>query len=450
MNDVLRLQAPTNVRYRVLAWLSALSLITYIDRVCIKEVQDDICGVVGIGDQGFAWVLAAFALSYSLFEVPTGLMGDRLGPRKVLCRIVLWWSVFTALTGCVWAFTLDSGLVLPIPSLSGSPFEIPLVFNGFVLLILIRFLFGIGEAGAFPNIARAVRTWFPFSERGQAQGYIWMFGRWGGAMAPLLVAQLVGWFTWRGAFWFFGLVGLAWVVGFLWRYRDSPADHPLMNDAERALLTKDGPAKETPPPLSWSTLFKSRTFWLLCIMYFFSNCGWCFFITWDRKYYKEVLKIDQGTLEWLTGGPLFFGGIACMLGGFLTDRQVQLWGRRWGRTLQAFLANFLAGVFFIVALFMPWPLLTVGCLCLASFLKDFSMAVSWATCIDVGHRYAGTVSGFMNMVGNMGTFVSPPIVAYLARKGDWDLALVYSAGMFVAAAVCWLFIEPRRVIVYKL
>src|SRR5206468_7186826 len=121
-----------------------------------------------------------------------------------------------------------------------------------------------------------------------------------------------------------------------------------------------------------------------------------------------------------------------------------------GRTLQGFAAYLLGGTFFVVALAAPWPLATVLCLCLASFMKDFAMAVSWSTCLDVGHRYSGTVSGFMNMVGNLGTFFSPPIVAYLARKGQWDLALVYSAAMFFTAAVCWLFVNPRRVIVYAL
>jgi len=184
-------------------------------------------------------------------------------------------------------------------------------------------------------------------------------------------------------------------------------------------------------------------------MYFFSNSGWCFFITWDVEYYKQVLGLTGRALDVASGAPLFCGGVACLLGGFLTDRQVRVWGRRWGRTLQGCAAYLLGGTFFTVALFMPWPLAAVACLCLASFMKDFAMAVSWATCLDMGHRYSGTVSGFMNMVGNLGTFVSPPIVAYLAKQGDWGSALVYSAAMFFTAAGCWLFVNPRRVIVYS-
>src|SRR5207237_5478895 len=138
-----------------------------------------------------------------------------------------------------------------------------------------------------------------------------------------------------------------------------------------------------------------------------------------------------------------------LLCGLGTDRRVRQLGRRWGRTLQGLISYFLGGLFFALALSSAEPWLAVLCLCTASFLKDFAMAVSWSTCIDIGHRYSGTVAGFMNMVGNLGTFFSPPIVAALAHAGNWNLALVYSAGMFFVAALGWLFINPRRVIVYK-
>jgi MFS family permease len=437
------LETPTLVRYKVLAWMCALSMITYIDRVCISRVQRDMQTDLGISDGQFAWVFAAFGLAYALFEVPSGWLGDRFGPRLVLCRIVLWWSLFTALTGSVWYFTLDSGYVL-LPGV----LDLPLLLNAFVALLIVRFLFGMGEAGAYPNIARALRNWFPFARRGLAQGLLWTFGRWGGAVAPLLIMFFAGHFGWRGAFYVFGLMGVVWVVGFWFWYRDTPRQHPAVNDAERALIEQDLGDSGKPAPLSWRTMLRSPTLWLLCGMYFFSNCGWCFFITWHVRYYEKELYLAGTALDLAAGAPLFFGGIACLLGGFLTDRQVRVWGRRWGRTLQGFLAYFFGGTFFLLALVSAHPLLSVAALCTASFLKDFAMAASWSTCIDIGHRYSGTVAGFMNMVGNFGTFVSPPIVAALASAGNWGWALAYSAAMFFLACGCWLFIEPRKVIVY--
>lgn len=442
------IEKPTTVRYTVLAWACSLSMLTYIDRVCIKNVGGDMRLDLGISEQDFGWVFSSFGLAYALFEVPSGWLGDRYGPRAVLCRIVLWWSFFTALTGCVWRFSYDLGYVIPMPyPLSNWLEAIPLVINSLVLLIVVRFLFGAGEAGAYPNTARALRNWFPYARRGLAQGLLWTFGRWGGAVAPPLIAVFaLGW-GWRGAFVLFGVIGALWVVFFWYFFRNSPSEHPGVNAAERAFIQEKGD-EHAKLPISWGSILRSPTLWCLCGMYLFSNAGWCFFITWDVRYYETILHLGETELLLASGAPLFFGGVACLLGGFVTDRQVRVWGRRWGRTLQGFLAYFLGGSFFLLALVVDAPFLSVACLCIASFFKDFAMAVSWSTCIDVGHRYSGTIAGFMNGVGNMGTFIAPPIVAHLARQGQWNLALVFSATMFFLACVCWLFINPRRVIVY--
>jgi len=460
---------PTFVRYQVLGWACALSMITYIDRVCFKSVEKDISRALDLTPQQFAWAFSAFGLAYALFEVPSGWLGDRFGPRRVLCRIVLWWSFFTAMTGLIWKFSWGIG---------------PFVITSFALLIAIRFLFGAGEAGAYPNIARALRNWFPYSRRGLAQGLLWTFGRWGGAVAPLLIGVFAWAFGWRGAFVAFGVLGVLWVIAFAAFFRDRPEEHEGVNSAELDLI-RDG-AKESakPPPLSWANMLRSPTLWCLSLMYFCSNAGWCFFITWDGRYYESVLGLTHSSLRLASGAPLFFGGVACFLGGFITDRQVRKWGPRWGRTLQGAVAYALGCIFFLLALTTRNPILAVSALCLASFMKDFAMAVSWSTCIDIGHRYSGTVAGFMNMVGNLGTFVSPPIVAYLATvprsqemsiqaattaavaanplgvgplnavttvipHTNWELALVYSAGMFFLASLFWVFINPRKVIVYS-
>jgi ACS family glucarate transporter-like MFS transporter len=442
------LEKPTNVRYVVLAWACSLSMLTYIDRVCIKQVGGLMQFDLGIDKTDFGWVFAAFGLAYAAFEVPSGWLGDRYGPRQVLCRIVLWWSFFTALTGCLWHFSYPLGYDLPLPYPLTLWFEsIPLVFNSLVLLIAVRFLFGMGEAGAYPNTARALRNWFPYARRGLAQGLLWTFGRWGGAMAPGLIAVFMLPFGWRGAFIAFGILGALWVIAFAYFFRNSPADHPGVNDAERAYILEKGD-NVAKLPLSWRTMLRSRTLWCLSGMYFFSNAGWCFFITWDVEYYETVLGLESTELQFASGAPLFFGGVACLVGGFVTDRQVRVWGPRWGRTAQGMISYFLGGCFFLLALAVDTPILAVLFLCIASFCKDFAMAVSWSTCLDVGHRYSGTVAGFMNGVGNLGTFVAPPIVAHLAKHGQWELALAFSAGMFFLASACWLFINPRRVIVY--
>jgi MFS family permease len=460
----------TNVRYTVLAWACSLSMLTYIDRVCIKNVQGDMEASLGIDEKMFGLVFSAFGLAYAAFEVPSGWLGDRFGPRAVLVRIVLWWSLFTALTGCVWKFSHHLGYV-PMPAFLADWLDpIPLVINSLILMVIVRFLFGMGEAGAYPNMARALRNWFPYSRRGLAQGLLWAFGRWGGALAPPLIWLFAMPFGWRGAFIAFGILGALWALLFAFYFRNTPADHAGVNEAERAHieetdatanalragepplaapLQKDASAQ---PPLSWGSMLSSPNLWLLTGMYFCSNAGWCFFITWDVKFYEKVLELNAPSLMIASGAPLFFGGIACLSGGMITDRQVLVWGRRWGRTLQGCLAYALGGAFFLLALaFIDVPFLSVACLCVASFGKDFAMAVSWSTCIDIGHRYSGTVAGVMNGVGNLGTAFAPTFVGFLAggAGGDWRVALVFSATLFFIASICWLFINPRNVVVYS-
>ncbi|MFO0967569.1 MAG: MFS transporter [Gemmataceae bacterium] len=431
---------PTRVRYRVLGWFCALSTITYIDRVCIKQVQGDMQTDLGLSSGQFSWAFAAFSLSYALFEMPTGWLGDRFGPKRVLLRIVLCWLLFTCLTGLV----VGTGLF------------------AFLMLLSVRFLFGAGEAGAYPNIARGTRNWFPFAERGRAQGLVWTFGRWGGAIAPLLIIALTAPFNelglqgWRFGFVLLGVLGLVWVWGFAVYFRDQPRQHPDVNEPELAWIEKDGNAALKPAPLSWRTMLSSRTLWILSVMYFCSNAGWSIFITYDSKYLETNLHLSGWQLHLASGTPLFLGGLGCLLGGMLTDRQVRFWGRRWGRTLQGLIAYGLAMILFflVFGLTTSAPLLAFCCLAFASFVKDFAMPASWATTIDIGHRYSGTVAGFMNMIGNLGMVMAAPIGEAIARGAavdgemNWTAAIPFYAAMFGVSCVCWLFINPRRVIVY--
>jgi MFS family permease len=422
---------PTRVRWKVLAWLCSLAAITYVGRVGAIQVREDIEASLHLTPAITAWAFfSAFNLAYALFEIPSGRLGDKLGPRRVLTRIVLCWMTFTALTGAAW----DRWS-----------------------LAFCRFLFGAGEAGAFPNIARASREWFPFAERGLAQGLVWMFARWGGAIAPLLMMVLALPFGWRGSFALMSVLGMIWVWTFYRNFRDTPQQDARVNEAECALIA--GTLKDTskPAPLSWSTMLLSRTLWALSIMYFCSNAGWSFFASWITDYLKKDLHLSGIQLVLGSGGPLFFGGISCLLGGFLTDRQVKMWGRRWGRTLLGAVSYGAGGGLFLLAVGATGKhvLLAYTAICLSSFIKDLGLASSWATTIDIGHRYSGTVAGVMNSLGNLGQVVAPPVVARLALRAgtpghpNWKTALYFYAAMFFVASISWLFVNPRRVIVYS-
>jgi ACS family glucarate transporter-like MFS transporter len=421
---------PTWERWKVLGWLSCIAVFTYIGRIGISgQIRENIESDLHLVPALTAYAISAFTLSYALFELPSGWLGDRFGPRKVLTRIVMCWMVFTALTAAAWNL--------------GS-------------LIAVRFMVGAGEAGAFPNIARATREWFPFRERGLAQGFVWMMARFGGAITFPLLLALSRFFGWRGAFVATGAFGVVWVILFWLRFRDKPDLDPKVNGAERVLIAEGRIQTKKAAPLSWETLFLSPTMWFLLLMYFASNAGWSFFASWITPYLEKDLHLKGMTLAVGSGAPLFFGGIACLIGGLLTDRLVRTWGRRWGRTLIGTIGYAIAGAMMLIALkYKSDPPIALSAICFSSFAKDLGMASTWAITIDVGHSYSGTVSGLMNSIGNLAQVISVPVVAQLAiwagthGELNWNISLYYYSAMFFISSFALLFIDARRTVVYS-
>jgi MFS family permease len=393
------------------------------------------------------WVFNAFTLGYLIFEVPGGWMGDAWGARRVLTRIVLWWSLFTALTGCVWAFSLGD---------SESLATLGLLNGGFLLLLLVRFLFGCGEAGAFPNLARVVGNWFPFQERGFAQGAIWTSARLGGAVAPFLTGRLADLLGWRQAFWVLGLVGIAWCVAFFSWFRNSPKEKPECNEAERELITA-GPygvkashaTGHAWPP--WRALLLSPSMGALCLAGAGVSFGWYFYATWQFKFLKEVHRMPDQYAEVFAGLPFLTGAAGALIGGSLSDWLIRHVGRRWGRSLIGFFGFGGAAVCVVLAGLVPasqtW--LCVVLLSLATFINDMAVPVIWAAGTDVGGRYAGTVGGVMNMVGGFGPMISQPCIPLWREAYGWPITLGILAAAWFVAALAWLFVDASKPIVVE-
>src|SRR5579883_443185 len=251
---------PSRARYWVIVFAVALAVLSYIDRVAISQAAGPISRDLSLSKSAMGLVFGAFGLSYSLFEVPTGWLGDWIGARKVLMRVVLWWSAFTALTGAAW---------------------------NFASLWIIRFLFGAGEAGCFPNITKMFSVWLPLSGRATAQGIMWASARWGGAFTPPLVIFAFHHMTWRAAFAVFGALGLVWIAAFALWFRYRPADHPAVNAAERALLSEVKELGELRAGVPWRRLIAHRSLWLLWMQYFTLSFGWYFYVTWLPTYLQE-------------------------------------------------------------------------------------------------------------------------------------------------------------------
>ncbi len=523
--------APTRVRYGVLAFAGVLSMITYLDRACIGQVAPYMKADFALSDAQWGYLMGAFGLAYALFEIPSGWLGDVYGPRRTLLRIVLWWSLFTALTGTIY----------PTPAT-------PLL--AFSILLSVSFLFGMGEAGAYPNIARAFHNWFPFSERGFAQGTVWMAGRFAGGMTPLVVLLLIYGISptnvgeavhWRHPFWIFGSLGVVWCIAFSAWFRDRPDQHPAVNAAERAHIlaqpptvstatltgvtsalasvdltpfrdrpgalldtptalvasagvegTRPSPAEtgnptwlppeeevDAEPPsapiepshanVPWRRLLLNRNLWALCGMYFFSSYGWYFNLFWLPQFLITrygVTKATHGiwTMSLLAGAPLLLGSTACLLGGLLTDFFIRRTGdRKWGRRLFGMVGHGCCALGYFVALLVfradgsPW--LFVLAIALGAWCNDLTMGASWASCLDIGRRYSGIVSGCMNTIGNLGgtmASVCTGLILYLSKRqlgevvGDsvgWQINLLTYGLVYLLSVALWSVFDATKPVV---
>jgi sugar phosphate permease len=411
-------QKPTRVRHWVIVFAVTLAVITYIDRVCISQAAPLMMKDLGLTKVQMGYAFTAFAVAYAIFEIPGGFLGDWMGPRRVLTRIVVWWSIFTAATGWVKSLTW---------------------------LVVVRFLFGAGEAGCFPNVTKAFTTWLPQRERVRAQGIMWMSARWGGAFTPMLVFAVLQVMSWRRSFELFGAIGVVWAIWFFWWFRDNPRDKPQMNAAERELLRETEGLHTSHVRVPWGKFLRSRTVWLLCMQYWCLSYGWYFYISWLPTYLQEGRGLNMGQSALLAGLPLFLGGVGSLFGGFFQgylSRRLDSMAK--ARRLMAYVGFTGATVLLIVSANLRDPVLAMIAMGFASFSNDLVMPGSWGACMDVGGKYAGTLSGAMNMMGNFGGALCPIAVGYIlaATNNNWTATFYVAAAAYFAGAFLWVFLDP--------
>jgi ACS family glucarate transporter-like MFS transporter len=405
---------PTRARHGVLAFTLALTAVAYLDRVCIATAAPAMKADLHLTDAQMGYVFSAFTFAYALFEVPSGWLADRFGARLMLTRIVIWWSVMTAATGAV---------------------------GGFVSLVLVRFLFGAGEAGTFPSISRAYARWLPAPERGRAFGLAIMTAALGGAATQPLVVALLRVIDWRHTFPLFGLVGLLWAVAWFRWFRDDPHRHSGVNAGELQLIGTDPPAPHGRVP--WRGLAGNRSLLALCLMYGAAIYGWYFYITWLPTYLLRARGFDLQQVGWLAALPLLSIGGGVLVGGWASDLLAHRWGARAGRRAPALVGFPLAALAIAGALLTPTPSIAAVLLAGAAGFAALGVSPAWAVCLEIGGRHAGVVSGAMNTFGNLGGTLSPIVIGLcLEAWSSWAASLLTVAVFYLVAAACWLAIDP--------
>jgi sugar phosphate permease len=392
--------APTHARYRVVALATSLAMITYLDRACIASLAPGIMRDLGLTTVQMGYVFTVFQLAYALFEIPTAWWADRKGTRSVLARIVLWWSCLTAATGAAFSYPV---------------------------LLVVRFLFGVGEAGAWPCVARTFSRWIPRRERGTVQGIFFAGAHLVGGVTPALVLWLLRFLSWREIFVWFGAVGFVWVAVWLAWFRNDPSQHPAVNKAELQEIVADrlSDTGHSAGREYWRTLVGSRNMIALCVMYI-PNCMIFYFcITWLPTYLRQRHGFDATSLGIFAGLPLVVSMPGDLLGGLVTDRLASRYGLRIGRCGLGAAAYVTVGLALLAAARSSTPVV--------------------AAVIEVGRNHVGVVGATMNSVGNLAAMLNPLIVAYSVEWfGSWNLPLYLMGALFLLGAFCWTVVEPAR------
>lgn len=400
----------------ILTLLVILGMVTFLDRINISVAGSSIMHDLGLTPSEWGWVQSAFILSYGLMQIPMGALGDRFGHRKILAVIVLWWSLFTAFTGMA---------------------------GGLASLLVIRFMFGIGEAGSSPCSTGVISRWFEKHEVGKAQGYVWAASRMGGALTPFVVIPVMMWVGWRSAFYLLGALGIVWAVVWYVYYRDVRGDAPVLigSPDEGRQPSSTHPEREG----IWRGVFSNRQFWLLCGMYFFYAFGSWFFFSWFPTFMELGRGFDKTELTYAVAVPFIMSMMGNIAGGHLTDKLTKKYGIKTGRKALGSTSLAISAVCMFLAAFIPGKMAVFIFLSLCFGIFDLMLPSAWALCIDLGKQHAGTLSGAMNTAGNIGGFCCGILFGELVQQsGNYNLPLYLIAVMLLVSALLFAFINPEK------
>lgn len=403
-------------RNLILTMLVILGMVTFLDRINISVAGSSIMHDLNLTPAQWGWVQSAFILSYGLLQIPMGAFGDRHGHRKVLALIVLWWSLFTAMTGMA---------------------------GGLASLLVIRFMFGVGEAGSSPCSTGVISRWFKKEEVGKAQGYVWAASRFGGALTPFVVIPVMMWVGWREAFYLLGGLGVVWAIVWYAFYRN-----PKSESEANANEQMNNEQLKASAGVNWKAVLSNRQFWTICIMYFFYAFGSWFFFSWFPTFMELGRGFDKSELTYAVAVPFVMSMIGNITGGYLTDKLTKKYGLKIGRKALGTTSLAISAICMFLAAFIPGKMAVFIFLSLCFGIFDLMLPSAWALCIDLGKKHAGSISGAMNTFGNIGGFCCGILFGYLVQtSGNYNLPLYMISIMLIISAILFAFINPTKPII---
>ena len=407
-------------RYQVLSVLSILSMITFLDRISLSSASTSMMADLHLSTVQWGWILGMFTIAYAAFEIPTGWLGDKWGGKKVLIRVVLWWSLFTLLTG---------------------------FSTSFIMLLVVRFLFGMGEAGAYPNTSIVLAKYFPVWERGRAQATIWGASRIGAALTPLIVLPIQEKYNWQTSFYVLGAIGVVWTLFWIYWHKEEPTDCKDISKEELAhiIATRDLPEnKQKNIKISLRSVFATKNLWFLLIMYVCYAVGAYFFQSWFHTYLEKGRHISGDQLIWSSSIPYILAAAGCFTGGWLSDKACLKWGKKWGRRIIPMIGLSIAGICIMGAALVSNNVTAIIILAIGMAFMDLTAPVAWAVAMDIGGNKSGTISGSMNSAGLTGAYISTVYFGYMANAYGYYLPVLYIGIIVFIGAFIWLKIDASQ------
>jgi MFS transporter, ACS family, glucarate transporter len=434
MDTLSRKASPTlPIRYLLVFWLFVLSAVAYLDRTNISIAGIQIGKEFGIDNTHLGWVFSAFLIGYAAFQVPAGLLVHRFGTRIVLTFAVLWWGLFTVLTALV------------PPKMSGS----------IIVLILVRFALGSGEATMYPATSQFVERWFPMRERGKANGIIFGGVGIGSGLTPPLVTAIVLHYGWRASFWFSAIVGI--IAGAIWYVvaRDTPERHPLVLESELALIIQERDPANDPSlandesrdgtrSVPWVNIFGSKEVIALTLSYFsFGYVAWVFF-GWFYIYLAQVRGLNLRTSAVYSMLPFVGMTIGCLSGGVAGDWLAQHFNLRLGRCFLPAFSMALTAALLVLGSRAQQAQTAGIVLALGAGILYVSASSFWAVSANYAGEYAGITSGIMNMGAQIGGACTASLTPLIAKYFGWQMSFYVAASFAIVGALAWLLVDPKR------
>ena len=403
----------------VLGLLCLMYLITYVNRQNLATAGGDIRRDLHLSLSQLGKVLGTFGVTYAIFQILGGWLGDRWGARRTLFLCGLVWATATALTGLV---------------------------GGLTSLYMVRLLLGVGEGATFPVATRAMQSWTPAGRRGFAQGLTHAFSRVGNAITPPLVASLIGYVAWRGSFVALGIGSLAWVIVWFWYFRDVPAEHAGVTSTDLAKLPNQGHGitlRHVQVQVPWKRLIRRMA--PVTVVYFCYGWTLWMYLNWLPLYFVHEYNL-QISRSAIFAATVFFAGVGGdYLGGVISDRILEATGDLRKARRDFVIVAFVCSFVFMLPVFATHNLtVIVFSLAAAFFCAELVIGPMWAIPMDVAPKYSGTASGFMNTGSAIAAVLSPLTFGYIVEwTGNWQLPFIGSLGLLLTGAALAFTMHPE-------